>query len=1328
MRAAVALIFVLVASACATSLWQRSKCGDGVVSGTEKCDNGLRYIEQTNTLPWVGSGPSQPSLEKTVSFKYRARDLFVAGVWFPVYELSIPATTSYGARCDTLLNNGLPYAVMVQMAPYPAIFESTLQSSKIQWIYAPPRGQTISCAAFFTMGCGGDTEGDDWPLIAFNFTWIGAQSKLVWREAFTSRAPQCHKMQPNDLCGSECCTSTCQLTNNAKAGGSCSNSQPTAYPPIVGNFFCSKINGTCMGTAVSQSRTPSPSVIPVNDDAATCGNGLVVSPETCDPGIRCVHITNIVLGQYSVDVSFSYIPKTTQMFNYKVLLTDINTLAVTNVNVANQAYTWNCDPGILGILGIKLGTKPASLVTYPYFFIEWSYTLSLGTCASYDPDFSGGTILGTLRMKYMPSAGVTLDQTYLAVLANQIQPNTYCGTTCCSSTCQIIGGATGTSCPDMTPLNPFGTPTYKCNSAGVCSVAPTPSVTPTRTPSISTTGTRTATPTVSTTGTTTATPTSSPTPSISLTNTATGTSTATPTPTPSNTNTGTATGTTTATPSTTPSASNTPLTCGDGILTPPEQCDQGFFCVNTTRTLNDGTAIRVSFQVNTRVGQVYNYQVFDVTVPATPVEIVIANKFELAYRCHESSATNTLSLSVSPPLVDPLTTSLPTYVQPTAFPAFTFVMRYAFLAGSPLTCAGYNLQHVGFVRGGSFTGTRYYPTGLSGPFDTSSFAVGTDPVLPITQCGTPCCTNVCVITPTSDGLSCPQMPAANASTAPQYVCFNGICGNFAPSVSRTPSTTTTGTTTATPTPTNTGTATGTTTATPTPTPSTTGTTTATPTPSTTTTGTTTSTPTPSITPTPSNTPSSSQTPSNIPASCGDGSIDPGEQCDQGFYCINKIGMPVGPSTLDIAFQYIPRQSGLYRLIVYYNNTPVSLSTVPSYTFMCEMNLLGTLMTLGATTTPTGYPAVTITWTFVVIPGLVTCSNYDINLNGLTVSTMNVRYYVAPGTTYSLDSIDLLTNGMTPNVPCSSACCDWMCAIVSGSDGIPCPDQTPLSLGPNASYICSGGICGMFTPSVTRTPSTTTTGTGTTTGSNTPSASPTPSTTTTSTGTSTGSNTPSTTGTATGSNSPTPSTTTTGTGTATGSDSPTPSGTPSTTATMSPGVSMSNTPSETPSSSVSATPSSSTSTTASATSTPTPSTSESESPTSSNTPTPTNGPTFTGSSPLTATATATATPTPSESTTSSPTASTSPSTGSSPSTPPTNDDTGPIIGGTIGGVTVIALVALCAACTWFALGAWRRRRPVDMDSVPFTAVSSNDQGQRTRMSGVVLVGPPDDDLL
>ena len=105
-------------------------------------------------------------------------------------------------------------------------------------------------------------------------------------------------------------------------------------------------------------------------------------------------------------------------------------------------------------------------------------------------------------------------------------------------------------------LDALGVPTLK-SYPGECAPQPTPTATPTPvlTPTPTTTATRTATPTPTRTATPTPTQTSNDTPTPTKTATPTSTPTKTPTPTP------------TATPN-----------CGDGVIVPPETCEQGIPC------------------------------------------------------------------------------------------------------------------------------------------------------------------------------------------------------------------------------------------------------------------------------------------------------------------------------------------------------------------------------------------------------------------------------------------------------------------------------------------------------------------------------------------------------------------------------------------------------------------------------------------------------------------------------------------------------------------------------------------------------------------------------
>ncbi len=131
-------------------------------------------------------------------------------------------------------------------------------------------------------------------------------------------------------------------------------------------------------------------------------------------------------------------------------------------------------------------------------------------------------------------------------------------------------------------LDALGVPTLK-SYPGECGAVATPTATPTMMP----TPTKTATPTVAPTATATVTgaPGATATPTPTPTATVTGAPGATPTPTITATPTVTVTGTPvlTATPTVTPTKTPTPTptstpSCGDGIITPPETCEQGIPC------------------------------------------------------------------------------------------------------------------------------------------------------------------------------------------------------------------------------------------------------------------------------------------------------------------------------------------------------------------------------------------------------------------------------------------------------------------------------------------------------------------------------------------------------------------------------------------------------------------------------------------------------------------------------------------------------------------------------------------------------------------------------
>lgn len=107
-------------------------------------------------------------------------------------------------------------------------------------------------------------------------------------------------------------------------------------------------------------------------------------------------------------------------------------------------------------------------------------------------------------------------------------------------------------------LDALGVPSLK-SYPGVCSVTPAPTPTATPTPVVTATRTATPTPTATSGGTATATRTATPTSTVTTTPGLTATPTTTPTRTP------------TPTPTATPN-------CGDGVIVPPETCEQGIPC------------------------------------------------------------------------------------------------------------------------------------------------------------------------------------------------------------------------------------------------------------------------------------------------------------------------------------------------------------------------------------------------------------------------------------------------------------------------------------------------------------------------------------------------------------------------------------------------------------------------------------------------------------------------------------------------------------------------------------------------------------------------------
>ena len=275
------LLLLMLVAMSAASGGGGGYCGDGIYDPySEQCDQGLRLVEITQSLPWVGIGTPQATRTVSLSLMYAVCEFLADNVAQQVYGLSInnggspqAITRQYGLSCS----GGTPFSVMEFTVRRTAAGGSAdLSAAVLRWSYntsAMTAANITTCSQFFTAPPAQLAQFVAVPAAHVLFQWTGAVVTDVW--TLSSGAAGVPGMLPNTVAGTVCCSSVCKRTPSGLQHLECTESAGPSNATETGlNYYC-LYEGDC----VPYQTTVVDGVVP------TCGNGLNETGEECDNGL-----------------------------------------------------------------------------------------------------------------------------------------------------------------------------------------------------------------------------------------------------------------------------------------------------------------------------------------------------------------------------------------------------------------------------------------------------------------------------------------------------------------------------------------------------------------------------------------------------------------------------------------------------------------------------------------------------------------------------------------------------------------------------------------------------------------------------------------------------------------------------------------------------------------------------------------------------------------------------------------------------------------------------------------------------------------------------------
>jgi hypothetical protein len=1045
-RRLAAAVLVLLALCIAPS---HQACGDGIVQPPEQCDTGDRCLNATATLPYIGMPPAQAPKLVTVLLRYRWQAYVADGVPFAAegaqayHNGAAAPRVPYGLTC-----NATHGASLVRVALAPLWANATRLVADVRWVYAPPAGTaTASCAAFLAQPAG-------WTLAGtFVYRWLGQATGTMWQLTAVQPASTAYAMQPNAYCVSACCNSTCGRvpgatsdpltgwncsalpgTANAQASSSGSTTATATPTPSLSTGASPSITATPSNTgtpSITPSNTPTPSQTPTNTPTSSLSH--LASPSNT----ASITPSRTQTGTPSTSRSNTPTPSNTPSTTKTASQTSTGTPTGTGTPSTSPAPAFcgdgrpgqgkTCDPGLScidmiinsskyeggqnGYWHLKFATQlyTNGLTANPTItfynasngFQPWvlPITMQYETICT----VSGGILqVNFTWYEFLIGPGVNIIWTYAtpqascAVFAGQPQAATFLDMVFYFTPLYVTGAPDSQVWNSSDPalaLAPLGWCGDACCYSN-CTIVPGCQNAPCRnsTFNIEPYGGN-----------------------LNYCNASTGSCNQSP---DNNAN------------------ANT-IFCGDRIVTGPEQCDEGSYCLAPPIVQTPLGAWDLTFRVAAQGTKVQNVT-YDLVLllNGSRVELLDGYGFVCVHNGNHSSPTYTplLTITLGPIAGQPLTGAY-----------FVAVWRYNVLPG------GFGCNTLVWPWQGPSNepiNTTYTYQGTSGPLYTWTYTDPADVLVTYnTYCATSCCTTDCQIVPGSDGQPCEMTPDSIWNDTETAFCHTGVCtvvASATPTASVTASPTPSGSNTATNTPTPTPTQTSTGTPTPSKTP------TNTPTSSKTPTGTPTQTKTPTKTPT--GTPTPSQTPSVTPAPgyCGDGIEQGTETCDPGLGCVNMqfnssavVGGQDGLWTWQFAFP-VPNGGHLTNISFKFedfsnNNTVTQITLIDQYTSTCS--IAGGIATFNVSIVTFDYgPYVQGVWRYAT--SAATCGVFWEFHAAATFMDLTWRYLsVLSGTPVQWTTTDPAA-ALQPLGYCGTTCCLANCTVAPASQNLPCFDATP----------------------------------------------------------------------------------------------------------------------------------------------------------------------------------------------------------------------------------------------------------------------------------------------